>query len=235
MTQKNQYQADQEKFAKFLSKFTGINKKKLNDYLKENPVNMIFEHPATLDLNEKQLENLSKLMELKGLYSNLKDNDRKYVMNSPYKAGDYFTNYYPELKDKEYVACSYLDTKLQVIKTEIISEGTVNSAMLVPREVAKKALLHDASSVMLAHNHPSGQTEPSLADIQTTKNVQDALGTLNIQLLDHVIIGSNSNYRSLKEDNYINEEKGTYHTEGLNNKLKKQEAQKIQRITQMER
>ena len=79
------------------------------------------------------------------------------------------------------------------------------------------------------------QTEPSLADIQTTKNVQDALGTLNIQLLDHVIIGSNSNYRSLKEDNYINEEKGIYHTEGLNNKLKKQKAQKIQRIMQMER
>jgi hypothetical protein len=79
------------------------------------------------------------------------------------------------------------------------------------------------------------QTEPSLADIQTTKNVQDALGTLNIQLLDHVIIGSTSNYRSLKEDNYINEEKETYNTEGLNIKLKKQKAQKIQRIMQMER
>lgn len=207
----------------------------LKEYLKENPVNMIFEHPATLDMNEKQMIKVNSLMELKGLYSNLKGEQKKYTMNNPYNVQDYFSNYYPELKDKEYVACSYLDTKLQVIKTEFISEGTVNSGMLVPREVAKKALMYDSTAIMLAHNHPSGVSEPSLADIDTTNNIQNALATLNIKVLDHVVLGDNGNHTSLRQGGYIKESSATYQ---VNSEFFAKEApsrERVKRLMQMER
>lgn len=213
MVNKNQHDLDKEKFSMLLSKFTGINKKELTEYFKENPVNMIFEHPDSIKMNEKQQEKVKSLMELKGLYKNLKENPDRYVMNSPFKVGDYFSNYYPDLKDREYVACSYLDAKLQVIKTEIIDEGSISQANLSTREVAKRALNYDASAIMVSHNHPSGNPNPSTADIRTTQNLQNGLKSLDIRLLDHVIVGDSGSYVSLNEQGYINEDKEVYSSE----------------------
>lgn len=221
LNSKKQYQEDNKRFSELLSSFTGINKSYLNEYLEKNSAQTIFEHPATLDLTEKQFQKLNSLAQLKSIYSNLKDGQEKYIMNSPDNVRNYFNDYYPELKDKEYVACSFLDTKLQVIRTEIIHEGTVNSSLLSPREVAKKALMYDSSSVALAHNHPSGNPKPSSADIEVTRKVKNALETLDISLIDHVIIGDNDRTTSLKMENLM-EEKSHY-----------REHSKMERVNQM--
>lgn len=209
MSMKNQQEVDTERFATLFSKFTGINKSKVTAYLKDNPVNMIFEHPATLEMNEKQYDKVKSIMELKSLYNNLKEEDR-YTINSSEKAGKYFRDYFSELKDKEYVACSYLDTKLQIIKTEIIHEGTIDQSMLVPREVAKKALLHDAKSVMLSHNHPSGNPTPSSADVVVTERIKEALEVFDMKLMDHIVVGDRGRFVSLAEKGYLREEKEPY-------------------------
>ncbi|OPZ77553.1 MAG: hypothetical protein BWY78_00963 [Alphaproteobacteria bacterium ADurb.Bin438] len=86
----------------------------------------------------------------------------------------------------------FLDTKLRLISDELFSEGTVDQTSLFPREVLKKAVKLGAVSIIMVHNHPSGDTKPSKADISMTKKVMEALSSVNIELIDHLIISKNS-------------------------------------------
>ena len=97
----------------------------------------------------------------------------------------------------------YLDTKNHVIGMEMISKGTLNASLVHPREVFKGALLANAHALILAHNHPSGDVEPSNADKMVTKNLVDAGKLLNVEILDHVIIGSKGGYFSFSESSIL--------------------------------
>jgi DNA repair protein RadC len=96
----------------------------------------------------------------------------------------------------------YLNHKNILITDKLHDHGTVNTVSIYPREIVKSALFHDASSVIIVHNHPSGVTEPSKSDLTLTKAVQEALGTINVKLLDHLIVSSNS-YFSFKTHDLI--------------------------------
>lgn len=89
----------------------------------------------------------------------------------------------------EHLMAIFLDNKNGIIADEILQTGTVDSAPLYPREVLKRALALNASSIVLAHNHPSGDPKPSAADILSTEEVQKGAKALGIQLHDHIIIG----------------------------------------------
>lgn len=84
----------------------------------------------------------------------------------------------------------FLDRKNQMIADEIMGQGTVDHAPVYPREIARRALELQASSVILVHNHPSGDTTPSRADIDMTRQVIDALDALEITVHDHLIAGT---------------------------------------------
>lgn len=90
--------------------------------------------------------------------------------------------------ESEIFAVIFLDVKNGIIALEEISIGTINQAPVYPREIVKKALLHNAASVILAHNHPSGVTEPSCGDETVTRMVKEALNLVDINVLDHIII-----------------------------------------------
>lgn len=90
-----------------------------------------------------------------------------------------------------------LDTKNKVVGIHVISTGTLNSSVVHPREVFKSAILNNANAIILFHNHPSGDTEPSRADVDVTERVFEAGELLGISLLDHVIVGYDG-YTSLK-------------------------------------
>lgn len=90
---------------------------------------------------------------------------------------------------REVFLCIYLDTRHRVISTENLFLGSIDGASVYPRVVAEHALRHNAAAVIVAHNHPSGVAEPSLADQAITRRLKDALGLLEIRLLDHFIIG----------------------------------------------
>ena len=83
----------------------------------------------------------------------------------------------------------FLDNQNRVIKDEVLFEGTIDAASVYPREVVKRALYHNAASLILAHNHPSGVAEPSNADRRITRRLSDALGLVDIQILDHFVVG----------------------------------------------
>ncbi len=84
----------------------------------------------------------------------------------------------------------FLDNRNRLLADEAQSRGTVNHTPVYPREVAKRALELHATALILVHNHPSGDTTPSRADLAMTKEIQQAIGTLGIALHDHVIVGS---------------------------------------------
>ncbi len=83
----------------------------------------------------------------------------------------------------------FLDRKNQLIKDEILTRGTVDHAPVYPREIARRALELSASSLILVHNHPSGDPTPSRADIDITRELMDALMSFDITIHDHLIVG----------------------------------------------
>lgn len=104
--------------------------------------------------------------------------------------------------DKEYFIAIYLDKKIKVNAANIVSIGTLDNALVHPREVFKPALLCSAAAVILAHNHPSGDPKPSANDVEITKKLIEAGEIIGISIIDHVIIGQ-GRYVSLKEKGII--------------------------------
>lgn len=89
----------------------------------------------------------------------------------------------------EIFACLFLDNQHRLIKYEELFRGTIDGASVYPREVVKKTLDHNAAAVILAHNHPSGTSEPSRSDKAITRRLVDALDLVDIRVLDHIVIG----------------------------------------------
>ncbi len=94
----------------------------------------------------------------------------------------------------EVFACLFLDNQHRVIVFEEMFRGTIDSASVYPREVAKKALAHNAAAIIFAHNHTSGINEPSQADKQITDKLKQSLALFDIRVLDHFIIGDGEPY-----------------------------------------
>lgn len=105
-----------------------------------------------------------------------------------------------EVKEKFLVVC--LNSANKIIKYEIISIGNLNSSVVHPREVFKSAVENNAASIILLHNHPSGNTEPSNEDISITKKIVDAGKMMDIPVYDHIIIAG-KNYTSFVEKRLI--------------------------------
>jgi len=95
-----------------------------------------------------------------------------------------------------------LDNKNHVIKKSVVSVGTISEAIVHPREVYREAIREAGSSIIIAHNHPSGVLTPSNEDIQTTRRIRDSGEILGIELLDHLIITEVS-YLSMREAGYM--------------------------------
>jgi len=96
----------------------------------------------------------------------------------------------------------YLNVKNRVIDHEVLQEGTVDRAIVYPREIIKAALTHKATGLLLSHNHPSGDPEPSQEDKHLTRSVIEAARTVEIKVLDHIIVGKNG-YFSFQENRLL--------------------------------
>ena len=106
-------------------------------------------------------------------------------------------------EDKEKFGILVLDTKNKVNAAHIVSMGSLDSTLVHPREVFKLAILNNAASIICFHNHPSGDPGPSEEDINVTKRLERAGKILGIQIVDHIIIGSENRYVSFKQENII--------------------------------
>lgn len=128
-----------------------------------------------------------------------KPNEKRINLNSPKAVAALFMG---DLmyKQKEFFKVLLLDTKNSIIAIDEVSVGTLNSAIVHPREVFNVAIRKNASSVILIHNHPSQNTSPSREDIDLTIRLAEAGKIIGIEVLDHIIIGG-SEFLSFKEKN----------------------------------
>ncbi len=149
------------------------------------------------ELSLTELENevdKIKALRIKAMFEIFKITDK--VKREGFKptiecAKDVYNYFVDDMKDKkkEHLYILMMDTKNRIIREELISVGTLDSSLAHPREVFKEAIKESAFAIMLVHNHPSGDPEPSEEDIKITKQIIEAGKVLNIIVLDHVILG----------------------------------------------
>jgi DNA repair protein RadC len=126
---------------------------------------------------------------------------RSITIRSPF---DVFENYQSLFKDqvRERFIVIWLNSANKVVGFEIISEGILNSSLTHPREVFRGAIVSTSASIILAHNHPSGNAEPSQEDIAITKQIVDSGKIIGIPVHDHIIFAGNT-YTSLAEKGLV--------------------------------
>ena len=102
--------------------------------------------------------------------------------------------------DREKFICLHLNAKNQIISFEVVSTGSLTSSIVHPREVYKSAILANAASVIFIHNHPSGDSEPSLDDIEVTRRLAKSGAILGISVLDHIVVAQKGYYSFRQHD-----------------------------------
>ena len=132
----------------------------------------------------------------------IKENSVLYetrIIRSPYDAYKLIKNFLID-SDREKFVVACLDTKNQPVNISVVSMGSVNSAIVHPREVFKVSMLSNASKIICFHNHPSGNLKCSKEDENITNRLKECGEILGIELVDHIIVGDNDTYFSFKEN-----------------------------------
>lgn len=127
--------------------------------------------------------------------------DKRYAIRSPKDAASLLMADMSSLKQENFVVL-FLNVKNQVIHQQTIFIGSLNASIVHPREIFREAVKRSAASIICAHNHPSGNPNPSPEDIEVTQRLTDAGKIMGIEVLDHVIIGDHQ-FVSLKELGYM--------------------------------
>ncbi len=122
-------------------------------------------------------------------------------MTNPSMIAKYFMEELRHKREENFIVV-LLDAKCKIIGYDIVSKGSLTASIVHPREVYKVAIQKSAHSIVVVHNHPSGDPIPSKEDISITKKLQEGGGVLGIPLLDHIIIGDGV-YKSFKEESYL--------------------------------
>jgi len=158
---------------------------------------------GVLDADRKDLQSIKGISEHSALFLRfLKDISILYMekgihnrdlLSSPRVVCDYLKVSLKGLADEEFKML-FLDSRNQLIAVETFKTGTVNRSVVYPRKVVERALYNHAVGVIIAHNHPAGTLQPSQDDRGVTKAIKEALKTVDITLLDHIIIGNNDYY-----------------------------------------
>ncbi len=154
--------------------------------------------PAVLDASGAQLrlikgigpKNVFALHFIQGVarrYLKQRLSGKTYIASSR-EVSDYLVHYMRGLQ-REVFTVLYLDAAHAIIDSEVLAEGTVTVNTIYPREVVKAALTHNASALVIAHNHPSGSLQPSLPDEELTRTLYLVCSFMQINLLDHLIVG----------------------------------------------
>lgn len=128
----------------------------------------------------------------------LAEPQRKTILTSSKEVGDYLANKLVGRKQEEFWAL-YINNNNHIIAEKLISQGTLNKAIVHPRDVFRWAFLYGSAGIIVAHNHPSGLLVPSPSDLKMTRDLQKAAKLMRIDLLDHFIVGCN-HYFSMREN-----------------------------------
>ncbi|MFV0498927.1 MAG: RadC family protein [Bacilli bacterium] len=161
----------------------------------------ISELNAFYGMGDAKTISLLAALELATRFDHEKLEKNCFKITNPELAFKYLSRFKFNKKQEEfYIIC--LNTRKEVIDCKMIFKGTIDSAIIHPREIFHYILEKNSSYVIIAHNHPSRHLEPSKEDIQVTKKLINCGSIFNIPIIDHIIF-SDVDYMSLKQDNYI--------------------------------
>ena len=149
------------------------------------------------DVSEKVAVLISMMLPVHKKYKLSRENQKKVILKASKYAGEFATSLFlGETNECFYVIL--LDNKRSILHYELLSRGTLNQTFVYPRRIVELCIYHNAISIIIAHNHPSGILYPSDADLKLTRQINDALKHININLLDHFIV-SGDNFYSFAE------------------------------------
>lgn len=181
---------DTKQIAKeLLSRFKTINGVLDSDIKEIQTVKGISEHTA---LFLKLLKDVAILYMENGIHN-------RDLLSSPQAVYEYLKVSLKGAVDEEFKML-FLDSRNQLISIETFKTGTINRSVVYPRKVVERALYNHAAGLIIAHNHPAGSLQPSQDDRGVTRAIKEALKTVEITLLDHIIIGNND-YYSFRNNN----------------------------------
>lgn len=149
-----------------------------------------------------ELTAIFEVIRIKQEIRETKEPYENYVIHSPFDAQDLAASYIAG-EDREVFLVMMLNTKNQVIGLHRAHVGSLNASVVHPRDVLKCAILNNANSIIVSHQHPSGDPTPSREDIDVTKRLAEAGRLLGIEVLDHVIVTHTGKHVSLKEKGYL--------------------------------
>jgi DNA repair protein RadC len=118
---------------------------------------------------------------------------RKKMPNNVKELVDYLQNTAGRLKEENFIGI-FLNQNYEIIEIEVLQKGTVNEAMVYPRQVLEKAIIHNATGLILVHNHTSGSPSPSQADKEITRLLLSSAMAMELEIIDHIIICENNHY-----------------------------------------
>lgn len=149
-----------------------------------------------------KLEAIFEVVRIRQEIREAKEEFASYKITSPMDA-EKLAAFYIADEDREVFLVMMLNTKNEVIGLHRASVGSLNASIVHPREVMKAAILNNAASIIVSHQHPSGDPTPSREDVEVTRRISEAGKTMGIQLLDHIIVTHKGDYVSLKEKGHL--------------------------------
>lgn len=200
--------SDEELLAIILS--TGTKEKNAIELAREILANFSYQELYDIEVNELTKINGIKVAKASKIVASLKFGKRiakrvnQRSITRIEKSEDIYNFLKEELADKknEFFYAILLDTKNVIISKELVTKGTLDASLVHPREAFRPAIKKSAKSIIFVHNHPSGNPKPSAEDYNITRRLVDAGNLLDINVLDHIIIGEND-YYSFKKENDI--------------------------------
>ena len=177
---------DELRYIQAFSRIIGVKEDDAIEYTQKKGLNALVDNATQLLTTPAQREKHQAFLDLYRMSSGIIA--RNPIINSPESASVFFHSVMDKIYDKEAFVVAFLNTKNRVIDHEVVSVGTINSSIVHPREVFRNAIINKANSVILCHNHPSGDLTPSAEDINITERLKETGNLLGIPVLDHLII-----------------------------------------------
>lgn len=174
------------RYIQAFARIIGVKEDDALEYAQRKGIHALVENASQLLSTPVQREKHQAFLDLYRMSSSI--NERNPVINSPESASAFFHSIMDTIHDKEAFVVTFLNTKNRIIDYDVVSTGTINSSLVHPREVFRNAIVNKANSVILCHNHPSGDLKPSAEDRNITRRLQDTGKILGIEVLDHLII-----------------------------------------------
>lgn len=213
---------DEARYIQSYSKIMGLKEENVRMYAGRKGIDSLINNADELLLTKPQRDKHKAFLDLCRMSAEIKQENP--VLSSPREAAAFMHSVMEHIHDKEAVVAAFVDTKSRLLDYEEVSIGTINHSLIHPREIFRRAIVNKANSIIICHNHPSGDITPSDADFSVTERLREAGELIGINVLDHIIISgiNKDDFYSFREHSVL--KRNPTYLEGNNRAVSDNEA-----------